>query len=191
MGRVSTSEAWPPPGRPITVADLDRMPDDGRRYELASGVLIVSPRPRMSHQVVALELALLLRQACPEHLAVVPEPAVQLSADTEFDPDIIVVRREHVRQAKAVQAPLLAVEVQSPSTALIDLNVKRDAYERFGVVSYWLVSPDLDDPALTVLELVADGRYRQTARVSGGQTFRATRPYPVDVTPAQLVAPLR
>lgn len=190
MGAVSTSEAWPPPGRPITVADLDRMPDDGRRYELASGVLIVSPRPRMSHQVVALELAVLLRQSCPEDLAVVPEPAVQLSEDTEFDPDIIVVRREHVRQAKAFEPPLLAVEVHSPSTALIDLNIKKNAYEGFGVESYWMVTPDLDRPALTALELT-DGRYEETARVSGDQAFHATRPFPVSFTPAQLVAPLR
>lgn len=190
MGAVTTSEAWPPPGRPITVADLDRMPDDGRRYELAGGVLIVSPRPRLSHQVVALELAVLLRQACPGHLAVVPEPAVQLSEDTEFDPDIIVIRREHLRQAKAVKPPLLAVEVQSPRTALIDLNVKKDAYESFGVESYWMVQPDLDHPALTALEL-ADGRYVERATVTGDQAFHPARPFPLTVTPAQLVAPLR
>ena len=190
MGAVSTSEAWPPPGRPITAADLDRMPDDGRRYELASGVLIVSPRPRMSHQVVALELAVLLRQSCPEHLAVVPEPAVQLSDDTEFDPDIIVLRREHVHQAKAVEPPLLAVEVHSPSTALIDLNIKKDACQGFGVMSYWMVTPDPEHPALTALELV-NGRYQERATVRGDHTFRATRPFPVSVTPADLVAPLR
>jgi hypothetical protein len=35
----------PAAGRPVTVAELDRMPYDGRRYELLDGVLIVSPRP--------------------------------------------------------------------------------------------------------------------------------------------------
>jgi len=35
------------------VADLDRIPDDGRRYELVNGALIVSPRPTTVHQVVA------------------------------------------------------------------------------------------------------------------------------------------
>jgi hypothetical protein len=45
MSVVTIAEAWPAAGRPFTVAELDRMPDDGRRYELLDGVLIVSPRP--------------------------------------------------------------------------------------------------------------------------------------------------
>jgi hypothetical protein len=40
--------AWPAGGRPFTVADLDRMPDDGHRYELLDGALIGSPRPANS-----------------------------------------------------------------------------------------------------------------------------------------------
>ena len=38
--------------RPFTVDDLDRMPDDGRRYELVDGVLFVSPAPAVQHQLV-------------------------------------------------------------------------------------------------------------------------------------------
>jgi len=34
MSVVTIAEAWPAAGRPFTVAELDRMPDDGRRYEL-------------------------------------------------------------------------------------------------------------------------------------------------------------
>jgi hypothetical protein len=45
MSAVSTTEAWPARGQPFTVRDLDRLPDDGRRYELLDGVLVVSPRP--------------------------------------------------------------------------------------------------------------------------------------------------
>ena len=43
MSVVSIAEAWPSPGKPFTVAELDRMPDDGHRYELLDGVLVVSP----------------------------------------------------------------------------------------------------------------------------------------------------
>jgi hypothetical protein len=42
MSVVTTSQAWPAAGRPFTVAELDRMPDDGRRYELLDGALVVS-----------------------------------------------------------------------------------------------------------------------------------------------------
>ena len=60
MGAVSIAEAWPPAGRPFTVDELDRMPHDGRRYELLGGVLVVSPRPSTVHQAVATRLILTL-----------------------------------------------------------------------------------------------------------------------------------
>ena len=42
MSVVSIAEAWPAPGKPFTVAELDRMPDDGHRYELPDGALVGS-----------------------------------------------------------------------------------------------------------------------------------------------------
>ncbi len=45
MSVVTLADAWPKPGEPFTVSDLDRMPDDGHRYELLDGTLIVSPAP--------------------------------------------------------------------------------------------------------------------------------------------------
>ncbi|HWR46507.1 MAG TPA: Uma2 family endonuclease, partial [Pseudonocardiaceae bacterium] len=41
------------PAGEFTVEDLERMPDDGRRYELLDGVLVVSPAPGVWHQEVA------------------------------------------------------------------------------------------------------------------------------------------
>jgi hypothetical protein len=64
MVAVSIAEAWPATGQPFTVDDLELMPDDGRRYELLDGALIVSPRPRIAHQEVATELTSRLRAAC-------------------------------------------------------------------------------------------------------------------------------
>ena len=46
---------------PFTVADLEGMPDDGRRYELIDGELLVSPAPGWAHQAVVLALSILLR----------------------------------------------------------------------------------------------------------------------------------
>lgn len=39
-----------PAGRPFTVDDLERMPDDGMRYELLDGELYVSAAPSKRHQ---------------------------------------------------------------------------------------------------------------------------------------------
>jgi hypothetical protein len=52
MSAVTIAEAWPKPGEPFTVDDLERMPDDGRRYELIDGMLIVSPAPPCATSVL-------------------------------------------------------------------------------------------------------------------------------------------
>ena len=189
MAVMSIAEAWPAAGRPFTVADLDRMPDDGHRYQLLDGALVVSPRPANPHQEVAMELAVRLRSVCPHDLRVIPEPAVQLSAATEFAPDIAVIHREQVNSPKCTVPPLLVVEIRSPSTALIDLGRKKTAYEQFGVPAFWVVDPPVKKPSLTVFELAA-GCYRQTAQVSGDEPYRAEQPFPVEVIPSALVAGL-
>ena len=79
MSVVNIAEAWPEPGAPFTVEDLDRMPDDGHRYELIDGMLIVSPAPGLPHQRVALVLGTLLEQACPEHLVVFADVGVRIA----------------------------------------------------------------------------------------------------------------
>ena len=188
MSVVTIAEAWPAAGRPFTVAELDRMPDDGRRYELLDGVLIVSPRPTTIHQFVAMRLLRVLADACPEDLCVVPEPAVELGPQTEFDPDLVVVRMDQIGGAKFTEPPLLVVEIRSPSTALIDLNRKKAAYERFGVPSYWIVNPDPPQPELTVFEL-RDGRYALVATTP--EPFVAHHPFAVSIDPACLTAGLR
>ena len=190
MSVVSIAEAWPTSGSPFTVADLARMPDDGFRYELVDGALLVSPRPGNPHQEAAAELLGLLRAACPAGLRTLPEPAVQLSPETEFAPDLVVIRQEQVNATKCTEPPLLVVEVRSPSTALIDLNLKKAAYERFGIESYWVVVPDRDEPELLAFEL-RDGRYKDAAHVVGDEIFAAEKPFLVKVIPARLVAGLR
>ena len=190
MSVVSIAEAWPAPGKPFTVAELDRMPHDGHRYELLDGALVVSPRPGNPHQVVAFTLATALDRVCPSEWQVVPEPSVQISPKTEFAPDLVVIRQDQVHAAKCAEPPLLVVEVRSPSIALIDLNRKKAAYERFGVESYWVIVPDLDKPELIVFEL-HDGRYREAAHLTGDETFVAAKPFCIEVVPSRLVAGLR
>ena len=183
---MSIAEAWPPQGQLFTADDLDRMPDDGRRYELLDGVLIVSPRPIVWHQRVAFELAVELREACPQDLEVIPEPAVMLNRHTEFDADIVVIHQDQLDKTKLADPPLLIVEVRSPCTAAIDLNQKKAAYQKFGVASYWIVNPDRNRPTLTVFEL--DGpEYREVARVAGNTPFLARQPFEVEIIPARLV----
>lgn len=189
MSVVTIAEAWPEIGRPFTVDDLDRMPDDGRRYELVDGVLFVSPAPAVQHQLVLSELVVLLRSAQPRGIRVLPGPGVRMAMDTELIPDLVVARFEDIGGVRITAPPLLAIEIRSPSTALVDLNIKKAVYERFGIGSYWIVVPDVNKPELIAFELI-DGRYEQVADVCGDETFCAERPFRVDVMPSQLVAGL-
>ncbi len=171
--------------RPLRRADLEQTPDDGHRYELVDGTLLVSPAPSLRHQRVVGALHLLLSAACPEPLLVVLAPfAVGLADDTEVQPDLLVAPRTQFTERDLPGAPLLAVEVLSPSTRRIDLLLKRDRLQAAGVPSYWLVDPDA--PSLTALELV-EGTYREVAAVGAGQSWTASVPFAVSVTPDRLV----
>lgn len=183
------------PAGEFTVEDLERMPDDGLRYELLDGTLLVSPAPGVWHQEVALELAIRLRAACPPELHVVIAPFEwRGSLRTALQPDVLVARHGDllaVDGGKYLAAPpALAVEVLSPSTRRIDRLSKLSAYEDAGVASYWLVDPDPESPSLHALDLI-DGRYVEVGCPSGEQAWQAQRPFPVTIAPADLVARLR
>jgi Uma2 family endonuclease len=173
-------------GRPFTVDDLAAMPDDGHRYELLDGVLIVSPAPGTRHQLASVEITVTLRLACPDGVAVLSAPyAVQPSQRTELQPDVLVAQVADLTEKNLPVSPLLVVELLSPSTALYDLNLKKAAYQRLGVPSYWVVDPQ--ELVLTVFELDPDGSYQQLAQVKGEEPFEAVRPFPVRIVPAQLL----
>jgi Uma2 family endonuclease len=176
-----------PHGRPFTVHDLEAFPDDGNRYELIDGALLVSPAPGTEHQVVALELAVRLRERCPAGMRTLVAPfAVRPSDAVELQPDVLVTREVDLTRKNLPVAPLLAVEVLSPSSVLTDFNNKKAAYQRLGVPSYWVVDPL--DPSLTVFELDSKGfRYNLVAEVKGDMAFEATQPFPVRIVPVDLL----
>ena len=181
MGTVTTL----PRSRPLTRADLEQMPDDGHRYELIDGVLIVTPAPSYRHQDAVGHLYLLLSLACPAQLNVLLAPFdVALAEDTLMQPDLLVARRDAFTARDLPAAPLLAVEVLSPSTRRIDLTLKRSRLEAAGCGSYWVVDPEA--PALTAWDL-RDGSYVEVGSVAGRETFSARLPFPVDVVPDSLV----
>lgn len=174
-----------PQSRPLTAADLESMPDDGHRYELIDGTLVVTPAPMPRHQIVVGELHLILRRSCPDDLRVLLAPLdVVLAADTVVQPDLLVTRRSDLSVRNLPTAPLLAVEVTSPSTRLLDLNLKKARYEQAGCPAYWVIDPD--EVSLTAWEL-HDGRYVEVARVVRHEVFEARRPYPLRVVPAELL----
>lgn len=174
------------PFKALTRDDLDRMPDDGHRYELIDGVLLVTPSPSFNHQDVALNLFVHLRQACPPDFYVMAAPFdMVLADDTVMIPDLLVARRDAFTKRDLSGPPLLAVEVLSPSTRRFDVMVKFSRLEAAGCPAYWAVDPDT--PSLIAWEL-QDGAYVQVAKVTGDESAHLTSPFDVTVVPADLLS---
>jgi Uma2 family endonuclease len=126
-----------------TVEDLENFPEDGNRYELLDGVLLVTPAPAATHQLIAsriqFELTLALQKPGLAH--VVGPGAVVSMPRTQLEPDILVYpsRFSIKTDWPKVTEHWLAVEVLSRSSRIYDREFKRDAYFALGVKQVWLV----------------------------------------------------
>jgi len=128
-----------------TVDDLERFPDDGNRYELLDGYLIVTPAPSTAHQIVASRIQAVLFDALarPGFAHVVGPGAVERRPRTQLQPDILVfpTRFAPTTHWRKINEHWLAVEVLSPSSRVYDREMKRDAYFALGVQQVWIVDP--------------------------------------------------
>ncbi|SEF15220.1 Uma2 family endonuclease [Jiangella alba] len=170
-----------------TVDDLDQFEEnDGNRYELVDGILVVSPSPRPTHQWISRGLFRALDRACPAELEVFYAPLDwQPNQRNSLQPDLLVVARKDVGDGPLTKPLRLAVEILSPSSRLYDTKVKFAKYAEGGVASYWIVDPE-GGPSIVAYGLV-DGEYVEVARGSGDDEVRLTQPYPVTVVPSALV----
>ncbi len=156
-------------GLMLTYEDYVKIPEDGRRHEIIDGSHIVSPAPRLFHQIVLGRLFTSFQPLLQSGQAQVIFSPLDLHL-TEFDivqPDLVAVARssEHrMSEAKIEGPPELVVEVLSPSTRRLDRGAKRALYESTGVLEYWIVDPD--EKTLCQLTLVG-GRYEEVLYTSG------------------------
>ena len=130
-----------------TAEMVQALPEDGNRYEVVHGELLVTPAPAPLHQVVLRRLM----RALEDYLeplgrgeTVFPAPAdISWDDDTLVQPDISVVAPEEVSPDwRTFRTLLLAVEIVSPSSARADRLVKRRLYQERRVATYWVVDPD-------------------------------------------------
>jgi len=130
-----------------TVDILDQLPDDGNRYEVVYGELLVTPSPRWNHQELVLRLVRILDpylQRFPFGHLVVSPADVRWGRDTGVQPDLFVVPKAVARTMDWSQIGelLLVIEVLSPSTRRADRFTKRRRYQEAGVPWYWIVDPE-------------------------------------------------
>lgn len=142
MGMPQATGRW--------TADMVRaLPDDGNRYEVVDGELLVTPSPRRDHQRAVREIAFALHQYVERQgigEMIFSPSDIELDPRSMVQPDVFVFGLLDGRIARGWNsgAPLLlVVEVLSRGTARADRTVKRKRYQRAGIPEYWIV--DLDD----------------------------------------------
>lgn len=132
----------------FTSADLEHMPDDGKRYEIVDGELIVSKQPDWHHQLASGQLFAVLQAWNVQTKQGVANiaPGLIFADDDDVVPDVVWISRERLAVAlgpdgKLYDAPEIAVEILSPgaNNERRDRETKLKLYARRGVQEYWIV----------------------------------------------------
>ena len=137
--------SMPSPAREWTIEEMERLPDDGNKYEVVHGELFVTPAPTQVHEIVAARLSNVLAPYVARHgLGLVFRPrAVVRFQGSEVEPDLMVRELPDSPNAPWQDAPtpILVVEIVSATTRRRDHVHKRELYAEVGIPEYWIVDP--------------------------------------------------
>jgi Uma2 family endonuclease len=154
----------------LTYEDLQAIPEDGHRYELIFGEIVMSPSPNTRHQYVLGELFTRMKQHAHDRLlgrVYIAPLDVRLSPNNTVQPDLLFVRRDRlsiVRNDLVDGTPDLVVEALSPSSRAQDLIKKAVLYGQYEIPEYWIVDPDSNSISVNVLR---DGQYVPLSEADG------------------------
>jgi Uma2 family endonuclease len=111
-----------------------RLPEDGNRYEVVYGELLVTPAPRAWH----------LERTPGIGVTFVSPADISWGEDVLLQPDVFVAPLEQARilEWSAIRSLLPVAEVLSPSTPRLDRFTKRRRYQEARVPLYWIVDGD-------------------------------------------------
>ena len=142
----------------------DYVPEEEPDFEIIEGVkFIMAPAPNVTHGTIISRLISIFNHYVDEKdievLVLGDNTDVYLSDKYHFKPDMSVVcNLDIVDWNGAVKGtPDLVVEVLSKSTMKKDIGLKKDAYAKYGVKEYWIISPWAK--SIEVYHLVED-RYK-------------------------------
>jgi Uma2 family endonuclease len=190
MEPVTYEEVLRPLDRPWTISDLEKLPDDGLRYEIVDGSLHVSPPPFFPHQVAETNvLTSLLSRAPAEMRVLAGRGGVHVERETTqyLVPDAMVIREEVMSRMPKYLGPedvVLVVEVVSRSSVTHDRVTKRALYARMGIEHYWIVE---QVPGLRVTALRLEGEeYVEQASAAGEDLLEVSEPFSLVLRPADL-----
>lgn len=130
-----------------TYSDYARLPDDGNRYEVIDGELLVTPSPSPLHQRVVARLLMALDPFVERHALglVIPDVDLLFQTGQFLRPDLLVAPAsspEGITNRGVETAPLLVIEILSPTSGAIDRVKKPARYGAFGIPEYWVLDPE-------------------------------------------------
>jgi Uma2 family endonuclease len=157
---------WRPP---FTVDLLYELPDNGLRYEVLGGSLVVSPQSAPGHNLAHDRLRALLIARLPVEVDAITNATVRMPNGDGPVPDLLVTTADPFEHPKGLPVDLVhtVVEVVLPSNAVTDRVVKTEMYANAGIPCYWRVElrpwKELFGPvpAIVVRIVGADGEWRQ------------------------------
>ncbi len=132
--------------RKYTAMDYFNLPE-GSPYQLIEGELIMTPSPFTEHQAISRNLEMLIFNHTKQNKSgfVYYAPIdVYLDNNNAYQPDIIFISNKNkgiIKKSGIDGAPDLVIEILSQSNAYYDKKVKKDVYERNGVMEYITVEP--------------------------------------------------
>lgn len=129
----------------VTYDDYRHLPDDGYRYEIIGGELIMTPAPITIHQRISRILSNQLTNFVEKNnlgeIFYAPTDVV-FSMTEVVQPDILFISKERsqiITKKNIIAAPDLVIEILSDSTEVLDRKQKKELYEKYGVKEYWIV----------------------------------------------------
>lgn len=139
------------PLRGLTWQEFLDLPEEMRHTELIDGDIVVAAPSDLHQRVVVhltTELSIWIRGGVNRG-EVTLEPAVQITDNTGYLPDIAWYRQEQCAPPGQPPAfdgpPSLVVEVLSPTTRTLDMVRKRNDYGHIGVREMWLIDPEVPE----------------------------------------------
>lgn len=186
--------------RPWVRAEVMALPEDGHRYELIDGGLIVNPPPAPRHQSTSYRLHRLLENAADEagaQVVIFEGVGIDMPDGNLLIPDLLVAKAGANSLNRPLIDPediLMVAEIVSPGSRRRDRAVKPYMYAEAGIPRYWRIEIDrFKDlartlPAVIVHELVEPAEYEVRQVVGAGEMLAVVEPFPVKFDPAELMS---
>ncbi|MBE0479245.1 Uma2 family endonuclease [Candidatus Aerophobetes bacterium] len=131
-----------------TYEDYVKIPEDRVTHQIIGGKLFMTPAPSSYHQKVSRNLEFAIWSYVKENnLGEVFDAPIDVvfSSVNVVQPDIVFISKDRLKileERGIFGAPDLVVEIISPGTSELDVKLKKQLYQRFGVREYWIVYPE-------------------------------------------------